>query len=634
MSAGSAVITNWRPEFRVELALGGGEDRLTDAERASIAKGRSFEAIFNGATVRPLPWRLPGAKCEIAYVDGDPNPWCRCTATMPASMEAVLEGIWDFEGPSIRYHERVAFKVVDRPSVHSTILSFKVRIVPMMPTFACSLSATWAASTTGEWKEYIVVLLPSSTSRTLDAQAASPLQLVVLRPGNHAGECEFTFLFQLNFGAHMAVLERLLPKTRITVLRYHRELVACMQRHHRETFWRSQLHAELALGGGLDRLSASERASIAKGRSFEEVFNGANVQPLPWRLPGGKCDIAYADGDPNPWCRCTVTIPAAVEAVLEGLWEIDNEATRYHELVELRVLDRPSAHSVNWVFRFRAVPVLPAFESHLEGTWAQSTAGGKSEFAIVFLPATAGAAESKRIAAWIDDSRRDAQHREDRIAALASPSGRMYSTMDNELIRKGMAVFAVYKRSSAGVTQLKHSATITCCETKLDIATGLLLGRGTAMLRATPQEVVAYMLNQDSRHLQSLSDPSVWVRSEVVQHVCPHHTIIFLRFRFGAGLSERTFLNSLVAKQVADDPPTFVLVGVPIAHHAKITPKDEAGAVRAESRRSFQLTEVAPGVTKVDYVCSLNLNGSIPQAIVNAIAVPGQMHGARLIASP
>ncbi len=82
---------------------------------------------------------------------------------------------------------------------------------------------------------------------------------------------------------------------------------------------------------------------------------------------------------------------------------------------------------------------------------------------------------------------------------------------------------------------------------------------------------------------------------------------------------------------MTDDPPTYVLVGVPMAQHAQITPKDEARAVRAEIRRSFQLTEVAPGVTKVDYVCSLDLKGSIPQIIVNAIAVPGQMHGARLI---
>jgi len=78
---------------------------------------------------------------------------------------------------------------------------------------------------------------------------------------------------------------------------------------------------------------------------------------------------------------------------------------------------------------------------------------------------------------------------------------------------------------------------------------------------------------------------------------------------------------------MADDPPTYVLVGAPIAHHAKIAPKDEKGAVRAENCRAFRLTEVAEGITKLEYACSLDLRGSIPQAITNK-AVPGQMHGA------
>jgi hypothetical protein len=73
---------------------------------------------------------------------------------------------------------------------------------------------------------------------------------------------------------------------------------------------------------------------------------------------------------------------------------------------------------------------------------------------------------------------------------------------------------------------------------------------------------------------------------------------------------------------------------MPIAHHDKITPEDEKGAVRGENCRAFKLTEVAPGVTKLDYTCSLNLGGLIPQVITNKVAVPGTMHGAPLIIGP
>jgi hypothetical protein len=189
-------------------------------------------------------------------------------------------------------------------------------------------------------------------------------------------------------------------------------------------------------------------------------------------------------------------------------------------------------------------------------------------------------------------------------------------------------MFAVFEASSAGAKQLTHSATVLYSETKLDEATGLLFGRAAAMVRATPQEIVAYVLNYvDGRFTQSTTDPTVFIRSEVVEHVNAHQTIIFMRCK-ATGLSDRTFLNSIVAKKVEDDPPTYMLVVFPILQHDKITPKDEKGAVRAEVCRAFKLTEVAAGITKLEYTCSLNLRGSIPQAITNKVSVPGQMNGA------
>ena len=389
---------DWRRELHAELALGAGLNRLTAMERNSIAKGRSFETMFNGATdVRPLPWRLPGAQCEIAFVEGDPNPWCRCTATMPASMQAVLEGILEIDGEPMRYTERAVFQVHSRPTVHTLSLSFTARIVPMMPPMKWSLCATWAAATTAEMQnEYTVVFLPEPTAGISDAHDVSTLQLMVLKRGQHASESHFTYLFQINFGRHTAIVQRLLPNALMNMLTQMRELVAHMQRHYLRTFWRSQLRAELALEGGLDRLTADERARIHEGLSFETIFEGAaNVQPLPWRLPGGNCEIAYVDGDPNPWCRCTITLPGAMEAVLEGIWELDGKAMRYHEDVEYRVLDHPSAHSVNWVFRARIVQFLPMFAWGLSGTWAQMNVGGQKELTIVFLPGVQSSLASK-----------------------------------------------------------------------------------------------------------------------------------------------------------------------------------------------------------------------------------------------
>jgi hypothetical protein len=236
--------------------------------------------------------------------------------------------------------------------------------------------------------------------------------------------------------------------------------------------------------------------------------------------------------------------------------------------------------------------------------------------------------ETEKLAVWLADVEHDAKQREERIAAMDSVHGRVYNALEAELLKKGAEMFAVFEASSAGARQLTHSATVMYSETKLDAATGLLLGRAAAMVRATPQEIVVHMLNYDSLYMKSSINPTVFIRSEAVEHVNAHQTIVFSRLKLGAGLSQRTFLNSTVAKKVGDDPPTYFLVGLPIAQHNKITAKDEKGAVRAENCRAFKLTEVAAGITKLEYTCSLNLRGSIPQAITNKVSVPGQMNGA------
>jgi hypothetical protein len=131
--------------------------------------------------------------------------------------------------------------------------------------------------------------------------------------------------------------------------------------------------------------------------------------------------------------------------------------------------------------------------------------------------------EAEELDAWLADVEHDAKQREDRIAAMDSAHGRVFTMLEAEVLRKGAGMFAVFEASSVGAKQLTHSALFLYSETKLDAATGLLLGRAAAMVRATPQEIVAYFLNFDCRFNQSTTDPTVWIRSEVVQHVNSHH---------------------------------------------------------------------------------------------------------------
>ena len=233
--------------------------------------------------------------------------------------------------------------------------------------------------------------------------------------------------------------------------------------------------------------------------------------------------------------------------------------------------------------------------------------------------------EEEEMTSWLADVTHDTALRQETTDAIEPASDQVYTMAEGALIDSGTAIFADYDASSAPVTKMKCSAIIARSETKLDAAGRLLLGRAEVEIPASPQEIIAYQLNYDGRHVQSSWDSAVDIRSETLQKVNAHHTIVFNRKKLGSGLSDRTFLNSLIAKKVAENPPTYVLVIVPIPQHPKITPQDEARAVRAESFRSFRFTEVAPGRTKMDYVCSLDLKGFVPQFVTNLLAIPQQV---------
>jgi hypothetical protein len=210
--------------------------------------------------------------------------------------------------------------------------------------------------------------------------------------------------------------------------------------------------------------------------------------------------------------------------------------------------------------------------------------------------------------AWLDNIVHDTAQRQEIIDEIGPAYDQVHSTAERVTIDEGMAVFSQYDSSSAPVTQLKSSAAVTRSETKL-IEAGRSLGRMEAKVCASPLEIIAYILNYDSHHARSCRDPAFDVFSKMVERVNDHHIITFSRKRFGAGL-DRTFLSSVIATKV-QAPATCLLVVVPIPHHPKITSKDEAGAVRAQSFQSFRFTEVAPGRTRMEYVCSLTL-GACP----------------------
>jgi hypothetical protein len=224
--------------------------------------------------------------------------------------------------------------------------------------------------------------------------------------------------------------------------------------------------------------------------------------------------------------------------------------------------------------------------------------------------------EEEALVVFLDDLHHDATQRQARIGELASPSGRVYSTMENGAIETLFRMLRPFEGSSESTNR---------SETKHDAATGRLYGYAEVEIRADPLDIVAFMLSADSRYSQSsnAANPRM-VRFDTLEHINAHHTIVFLRHKL-PGIRDRTFLFSFVAKQLADDPLMYAVVMVPIPSHDKIGPKDEAGAIRAENFRGYRFTATAPGVSRLEYCCSLDLRGRVPQWVTDKVATPAQM---------
>ena len=235
--------------------------------------------------------------------------------------------------------------------------------------------------------------------------------------------------------------------------------------------------------------------------------------------------------------------------------------------------------------------------------------------------------EQEDLAVWLDDAAHDTAQRQARIREIELACDHVYSATENAAIERCQDMLERFNPGLAIATPLKIlelSATTATSGTKYDETSRLLFGRAEAEIRAHPLDIIGYLLNPDSRHFKSLmaARPN-FVRSEVVEVVHPYHTIVFHRFR-EQGIYDRTFLNSVIAKQVADDPRTFVVAVVPIPSHHKIGPKDEKRAVRGENCTSFRLTKVASCAVKLECSRSLDMKGWVPQSFTNR-AIPRLM---------
>jgi hypothetical protein len=236
---------------------------------------------------------------------------------------------------------------------------------------------------------------------------------------------------------------------------------------------------------------------------------------------------------------------------------------------------------------------------------------------------TPPAARDETLEVWLNDAQDDGAWRDATVQEMRK-GGHPYSPEEAVLIARGMALLGTFRAGKGKARSMRRSKTVEHAETKHDEKSGLLIGHVEADVRASPEQVVAYLMHFDSKFFRSTLNPAVDVRREVLEVQSPHHTVVFLEKKT-APFHNRTWLISLLWHKVSDSPLTYVWVGVPSEHHAKISRKDEVHSIRAEGMRCVRATQTAPGVTRIEYACSLDMKGRVPSWLTDRLIIPTLM---------
>jgi hypothetical protein len=237
---------------------------------------------------------------------------------------------------------------------------------------------------------------------------------------------------------------------------------------------------------------------------------------------------------------------------------------------------------------------------------------------------TPAASRDETLQVWLNDARDDGAWREATVQEMREGE-HSYSPEETALIARGTALLGTFATGKGKARPMRHSKTVKIAETKHDEKSGLLIGHVEAEVCTSPEQVVAFLMHFDSKFFRSIEwNPEVDVRREVLEVRNPLHTVIFLEKK-PAPFQNRTWLSSLLWQKVSNTPPTYIWVAVPIEHHGKISLEDEAHAIRAEGVRCIRATQTAPGVTRIEYACSLDLKGHLPRWLTDRLVIPTLM---------
>ena len=103
-----------------------------------------------------------------------------------------------------------------------------------------------------------------------------------------------------------------------------------------------------------------------------------------------------------------------------------------------------------------------------------------------------------QVQAWLNDVEDDAPLRDAMVDAMRQ-GGHLYSAEETALIMNGAAQFDAFAKRKGTVRSLKHSKTVKTALIIQKKKTGRLLGEVECLIRASPEQIVAYLMHFESK---------------------------------------------------------------------------------------------------------------------------------------
>jgi hypothetical protein len=199
-----------------------------------------------------------------------------------------------------------------------------------------------------------------------------------------------------------------------------------------------------------------------------------------------------------------------------------------------------------------------------------------------------------------------------RVVAMIQDHNEPYTEAEEELLRNGEAKFALF-RDNAKAKKAKALTPNVKNEIAFKEGDPLGWGRSEALVRASKEEILAYVWDTEARCRWGASD----MERVVLERKNDHHCIAYQCKRGSHGkaieLLPRDGVSDGVWKKVGED--AVVIVGQPTEHPMRPNAQDDR--VRSLMTMSWKINEIQPGVCRVVYITKLDMGGKVPVWIMN-----------------